>query len=337
MAETRTEFNEELIQLFASSAVRTVQVQCKLKTKIKSIFVKGAQNQKPFEVAGLIGFTTPSARGSIVLCFPQAVFIKILQGLLDEQITEITSDNQDAAAELLNIISSHAKTILKKRGHEIQMAIPSVVRGTEVESRYSKVKAVHVVAFQTDVGEFYAELLLEPIEQSDRTDPSKEKSTPLTAAEKAAFFTPFLAGTVKTLEVQVGLKVKPGKPTDKVSAHHYPFDIAGVVGITSKRINGSYLIVFKQAVFLKLASKMFNEEITELQPGLEDLVAELVNMSLGTAKRTLNEQGHGIQMAIPTVIKGTHVQTNLPKDRKVIVIPFESDIGEFHVEIDIQS
>lgn len=339
MSTPKAPLKDDLVQLFANATVRTLQVQCKLDTKAKSAFIKGEHPQSPFEIGGLIGVTSSELHGTAALLFPKAVYIQILHGLLNESATEITADNQDAAAELLNIIFSHVKTILNKKGHDLKMAIPSVIRGDEIESKYAKGKTVHVIEFETPVGAFFAEILLVDLLQQEKVDTTPTGAEPQTmsAAEKAAFFIPFLNGTVKTLQVQLGLQVKTGKPFDKIAQYHYPFDIAGAVGITSKTVNGSYLIVFKQEVFLKLASKMFNEEITTLQPGLEDLVAELVNMSLGVAKKELNEKGHGVQMAIPTVIKGSNIQASVPKDRRVIVIPFQTDIGDFHVEIDIQS
>ncbi len=219
------------------------------------------------------------------------------------------------------------------------MALPSVVHGSQIKASYDKTQEVTVLSFKTDKGEFYIEVLLKALEKKEKEEAlyASQKESSFTPAEKAAFFVPFIHGTISSLKVQCNIDAKANKPFNKTEANNLPFDIAGIVGITSKTINGTYSIVFKEAVFLKLASKMFDENITTLQPGIEDLVAELVNITLGSAKQQLNAQGHGIQMAIPAVIKGSNVRTAGPRSHRVIVVPFESEIGNFHVEIDIQT
>jgi len=334
-----TSFIDEFLQLFSSCTVHTLQVQCNTDAKPGVAFIKGENSLKKFEIGALIGVTSLTHRGTVALCFPKAIFLKILQSLLNEPAEEITNENEDAAAELLNIIFSHVKAILNKKGHSIQMGIPSIIRGTALKTHHPKGQKVQVIPFRAREGEFHAEILLNPLENQEKKDSGrlgKEGST-LSPAEKTAFALPFVHGTIQTFKVQFGMDLKSGKPFNKVSSDQYPFDLAGIVGITSKTLQGSFQLVFKAEVFLKLASKVFNETLTSIRPDLEDLITELVNMVLGSAKRVLNAQGHGIEMAIPTLIHGSHLRASLPKERKVIAVPFQCEIGEFHVEIDLQA
>jgi chemotaxis protein CheX len=336
---TMTSFNDEFLQLFSSCTVHTLQVQCNMDAKPASATQKIDNDPRRFEIAGLIGVTSLNQRATVALCFPKPVFLKILQNLLNEPAKEINVENEDAAAELLNIIFSHVKAIMNKKGHVIQIGIPTIIRGIEIKSHHPKGQKVDIIPFKTRDGEFYAEIITSNLDNNDKRDAAKpgKEGTAFTAAEKTAFALPFIHGTAQTFKVQLDLDVKSGKPFNKVASHQYPFDVAGIVGITSKTIQGSFLLVFKTEVFLKFAGKMFGETYTEIPPGLEDLVTELVNMILGSAKRVLNAQGHGIEMAIPTILRGTELKSSLPKDRKVIAVPFQSELGEFHVEIDIQN
>jgi len=325
-----------LLNAVAASTIKTLTDFCQLQPTIGKTFIKGKHEQQMFAVAGIIGLTSPVVSGSILLCFPMSVFAGIMKNMLGETITEIKKENEDAAAELLNMIFGQAKAILNKRGFSIEMAIPSVLRGGDVQSSYSKVHVVQVVPFSTSIGEFYIELLLNNID-TKKLSTTTEAPKVDTPAAQAAFFKPFLDSVMHTLKVQINIASKPGKPFLKKQSSDFNFDIAGIIGITSKTLNGSFMLSFKKEVFLKLISKMFGEELTDFQDGLDDAVSELVNIVLGAAKAVLNAQGHGIQMAIPTVVRGDSILSSPQYKKQGIVIPFSSDVGEFHVEVIIDN
>lgn len=327
--------NQELLTAFSDSAVKTLKDLCQVTATPAPCFVKGDREQGPFNIGGLIGITSSVLKGSAVLTFPRSLFCKLIEQMLGEACLDITSEHEDAAAELLNIIFGQAKTVLNQKGFEIRMAIPSVLRGNDVYSSYSKIYKATVLPFQTGYGEFYIEFLTQSLEQSDK-DVAQASGKALPPSEQAAFFKPFIEGTLNTLSVQCNLPAKPGKPFYKKDSKDYYFDVAGVVGVTSRTVNGSFMMNFKEDVFLKLVGRMLGETYNQFQPGLEDAVSELVNIVLGSAKVKLNEAGHGLQMAIPTVVHGQAIVANCQQSVPTIVIPFESEIGTFHAEINIQ-
>jgi chemotaxis protein CheX len=149
----------------------------------------------------------------------------------------------------------------------------------------------------------------------------------------ASFFKPFIDGTLNTLKVSCGTEGKPGKPFIKGSQQQPSFGIAAVIGLTSSAFIGTITICFTEALYLKLMSRMLGEEFTELTQELQDGAAELLNIIFGHAKVVLNQQGYTIQKAIPTVIRGEKLQTTHLGKVKLIVLPFTTDSGEFHVEI----
>ena len=149
----------------------------------------------------------------------------------------------------------------------------------------------------------------------------------------ASFIRPFVDGTVNTLNVSCNIKAVHAKPFIKGTVPQPSFDIAGVIGLTSQKFTGSITICFPSIVFLTIMSNMLGEKYTAINKDLQDGAAELLNMIFGHAKAVLNQQGHTIQKAIPTVIAGTDLQTSHTSKGKVMVLPFKTEVGEFHIEI----
>jgi chemotaxis protein CheX len=149
----------------------------------------------------------------------------------------------------------------------------------------------------------------------------------------ATFFKPFIDGTRNTLKIQCKVNANPGKPFLKKNGPKVVFDIAGVIGLTSSVFTGSIALCFPKAVFLALMSNMLGEQFTDITDDMQDGAAELLNMIFGQAKRVLNDANCDIAKALPTVVKGTNIETQHLSNKPVIVIPFETEAGIFHVEI----
>lgn len=156
-----TQLDVNFFKPFIDGTLNTLKVQCKLEATHSKPFIKGTQVQPEFEIAGVIGLTSDAFSGSITLCFPAAVYLTLMSNMLDENFTEITKDLQDGAAELLNIIFGSAKAILNKQGYTIQKAIPTVVRGKQLQTTYIGSKQVIVLPFKSTSGEFHIEIVTE--------------------------------------------------------------------------------------------------------------------------------------------------------------------------------
>lgn len=147
------------------------------------------------------------------------------------------------------------------------------------------------------------------------------------------FINPFLVATVHVLKVQAQTEAKAGPIHLKKSGSGTSGDISGIIGIVSDSFNGSVVISFPEATFLKIMSSMLGETYTKIDKEIIDGAGELTNMIFGQAKIVLNEKGYGIKTAIPSVISGkNHTLSALTKG-PVVVIPFESNTGNFSVEI----
>lgn len=143
---------------------------------------------------------------------------------------------------------------------------------------------------------------------------------------------PFIDATMKVLKIQSQTNVTPGKifirQGDKPSG-----DVSGVIGLVSPGFNGSIVISFPEKTFLAIMSKMLGETLTSLTKEINDGAGEISNMIFGQAKTELNKAGYGIQMALPTVIVGKDHTFLNSKQGPSVIVPFNSDCGEFYVEI----
>lgn len=149
----------------------------------------------------------------------------------------------------------------------------------------------------------------------------------------AQFVSPFLEGAVHVLKIQCQTTAKAGKPYKKLPGEKFFGDISGVIGLVSDAFDGSVVISFPKETFLKVMGKMLGETYTELTKEIEDGAGELTNIIFGQAKIKLNEKGYGIRTAIPSVVSGAdHSVQQVTKGPRV-VIPFDSDSGNFVIEI----
>lgn len=147
------------------------------------------------------------------------------------------------------------------------------------------------------------------------------------------FINPFLTATIHVLKVQAETDARPGPIHVKKATGSHSADISGIIGIISENFNGSVVISFPEATFLKIISKMLGEEYTKIDKDIIDGAGELTNMIFGQAKIVLNEKGYGIKTAIPSVISGKDHTPNSITKGPIVVVPFESTAGNFFVEI----
>lgn len=147
------------------------------------------------------------------------------------------------------------------------------------------------------------------------------------------FVNPFLTATVHVLKVQAQIDARAGKVSVKKATDQSSGDVSGVIGIVSDSFDGSVVISFPEATFLKIMSNMLGETYTEMNREIIDGAGELTNMIFGQAKIVLNDKGYGIKTAIPTVISGKNHTLSAMTKGPIVVVPFESQAGNFFVEI----
>jgi chemotaxis protein CheX len=145
---------------------------------------------------------------------------------------------------------------------------------------------------------------------------------------------PFINATLNVLETMAFIKSKAQKPylkKDNVAKG----DVSGVVGFTGET-NGTVFITFDESCIIKVVSNMLGEQINEINDEIKDAVGELTNMISGQARKELEEIGKVFNGAIPSVVSGkNHELMPLTKGPK-IAIPFNTDFGNFTIEVALE-
>ena len=147
------------------------------------------------------------------------------------------------------------------------------------------------------------------------------------------FINPFLNAAIKVLETQASTKVTPGKIYRKEGRGKFIGDISGVIGLVCEAFTGSVVISFPAPTFLKIMSRMLGEECTTMTKDIADGAGELTNMIFGQAKVVLNDKGYGIKTALPSVVTGSDHTILQMSNGPIMVIPFQTDAGDFFIEV----
>jgi chemotaxis protein CheX len=142
--------------------METLKTQCGIEAHGGKPFFKGKGEQSPCAIAAVLGINSPKFDGSLIVAFSEPVFLKLMEGMLGEKFTAITTEMEDGAAELLNIIYGRAKATLNDAGYKLEKAIPSVVRGKGLTTKTASQEPAVVLPFTTEVGDFYIEICVAP-------------------------------------------------------------------------------------------------------------------------------------------------------------------------------
>lgn len=151
------------------------------------------------------------------------------------------------------------------------------------------------------------------------------------------FMRSICTATQKTFATQAGLPVDLGQP--RMMQAGTPDDVAiiGNLDVDSPLFHGSLGLAFSKSVFLAVYEKMFGETYPDITPDLQDAAAEFMNIIYGTTKAELNQRpGYDLPPLLPKVLSGPALKARHSGQRPVIVMPFVSEVGEFHLEVALE-
>lgn len=152
-------FDVNLINPFLEATVSVLKTQATTSVSAQEIYTR-TNSSGLGDISGVIGLVSDGFTGSVILSFPKQTFLTILSRMLGETFTEITPEIQDGASELTNIIFGQAKAGLNGKGHNIKMALPSVVVGKDHVVLSGTLGPRVVIPFHSDAGPFFIELSL---------------------------------------------------------------------------------------------------------------------------------------------------------------------------------
>jgi chemotaxis protein CheX len=142
---------------------------------------------------------------------------------------------------------------------------------------------------------------------------------------------PFIDATIHVLSSLAFTEAHVGRPYLKKDTVAQG-DVSGVVGLSGE-VNGTISVTFSRTCILTIVSKMFGEEVPEINDEVKDAVGEILNIVSGNGRQKLQGLGKTLKGGIPTVITGkNHVITHMTS-KPIIAIPFNTDHGDFTFEV----
>ncbi len=146
------------------------------------------------------------------------------------------------------------------------------------------------------------------------------------------FINPFLHSITNVLTTMATLDIEHGSMSLK-NENVPPGDVTGIIAMSSPQTQGTLAISFSTPIILDITQRMLNEEVSTIDETVTDLVGELTNMVVGSAKRLLDEKGYDFDMATPQVFAGKDQTIDHQANAAVIIVPFKAESGELYVEI----
>ena len=148
------------------------------------------------------------------------------------------------------------------------------------------------------------------------------------------YINPFMESVLNNLEQMAALKAQKLSLSVTKDAKT-ALEISGIIGL-SGGVKGSAVISFPKAIALAVASAMFMEELKEINEDVKDAIGEFTNIVVGNARNKLVDEGLDITMSTPTIIIGKDHQISHPQNIPFLVIPFQTDLGIFQINIGIK-
>ncbi len=111
-------------------------------------------------ISGVIGLAG-IRKGVLAIHTPEAVALAITSSFLGMEVTGLNVDVEDAVGEVANMLGGNIKMFLTDKGRDIDLSLPSIVKGEAYEFQPGGEVERVVVPFTCGAGEFFIEIQLE--------------------------------------------------------------------------------------------------------------------------------------------------------------------------------
>ncbi|MCD6527299.1 MAG: chemotaxis protein CheX [Desulfuromonas sp.] len=139
--------------------------------------------------------------------------------------------------------------------------------------------------------------------------------------------------TQEVFETMLMLEVTP-QPLLPVQVSNFVDSVSGMVGLAGN-CKGMMAIHAPEEVAMAITGRFLGLEVDSVDEDVTDAFGELANMLAGNIKMVLDESGKDITLSVPSYVFGADYHVECIADSNWVVIPFESDDGEFLVELQI--
>lgn len=110
------------------------------------------------------------------------------------------------------------------------------------------------------------------------------------------------------------------------------YEISAIVGL-SGRASGAVVLTLPTETALSVLDRLVGMERLEVTDEVCDAVGELASMIAGFAKSRLERLS--LSASVPSIVTGTDHQVRFPSNVHPICVYFESEIGDFAIEVGV--
>lgn len=111
-------------------------------------------------ISGVIGLAG-THKGVLAIHIPDEVAMAITASFLGMEVDEVNEDVEDAVGELANMLGGNVKSILSEKGRDIDLSLPSTIRGKAYDFQPTKEIEKFIIPFTSKLGQFSVEMQLE--------------------------------------------------------------------------------------------------------------------------------------------------------------------------------
>ncbi len=146
--------NVEYINPFLNSTINVIQTMAFIKPNAGKPYInRNLQTDGVLTgTIGLVGIASTSIIGSVIISFSEKAILEIVTNMLGEKYDKITPDVEDAIGEITNMIVGGAKRMLAEKGYKFNLALPTVVKGTNIQLSLKTRGPRIAIPFQLDSG-----------------------------------------------------------------------------------------------------------------------------------------------------------------------------------------
>ncbi|MBF0206023.1 MAG: chemotaxis protein CheX [Oligoflexia bacterium] len=161
--------NYSFVRAFTNAMINTLFIQANTPLIRQKIFVKKNQdaNELQGDVAGIVFFTSEDFFYSLAITCNRDTYLKIISTMLKDNCSEVTTENANGLAEIVNIVIGQVKN-LQRDNFKLEYSLPVVhlskippkkqiiFKGNSYWS-YQEGESI-VIPFQSNKGQMYIEI-----------------------------------------------------------------------------------------------------------------------------------------------------------------------------------
>lgn len=148
------------------------------------------------------------------------------------------------------------------------------------------------------------------------------------------YINPFIESTVNTFSTMCSIDVKRERLFLKGDGAEI-YGVTGIIGLGGEA-SGSVVLNFPAEVAIAGVGSFVGEAYETITSDVVDGVGELTNIIAGDAKNRLSQKGYSFDIGLPKIVVGRNYVTAQSKSIPCIVIMFNSDIGNFSIEVSLK-